>query len=56
MKTKIFLAALAIAASPTLAMAMGCSQGHTKSEDVVMSCAPGSVFDSETQRCVPTTG
>ena len=56
MKTKLFLATLALAASPTLAMAMGCSYGHTKTEDVVMSCAPGSVFDTETQLCVATTG
>ena len=56
MKTKLLLATLALAASPTLAMAMGCSYGHTKTEDVVMSCAAGSVFDTETQKCVPTTG
>ena len=56
MKTKLLLATLALAVSPSLALAMGCNYGHTKTEDVVMSCAPGSVFDSETERCVPTTG
>ena len=56
MKTKLFLATLVVAASPTLALAMGCSYGHSKTEDVVMSCAPGSVFDADTQKCVPTTG
>ncbi len=55
MKTKLFLATLVVAASPTLALAMGCSN-HAKTEDVVMSCAPGSVFDTETDKCVPTTG
>lgn len=56
MKTKVLLAALALAASPTLAMAMGCSGGYSKTEHVTMSCAAGSVFDTEAQKCVPTTG
>lgn len=56
MKTKLFLATLAVALSPTLAMAMGCGFGHTKTEDVAMTCAEGSVFDTDQQRCVPMTG
>jgi O-antigen/teichoic acid export membrane protein len=41
----------------TLALAGGgCGFGHVKTEEVVMSCAQGSIFDSEAQRCVPTTG
>ena len=56
MKTKMLLAALALAVSPSIAMAMGCSGDYTKTEQVTMSCAAGSVFDTETQRCVPTTG
>ncbi len=56
MKTKMLLAALALAVSPSIALAMGCASGHSKSEQVTMSCAAGSVYDSESQRCVPTTG
>ena len=56
MKTKMLLATLALAVSPSIAMAMGCGYGHSKTEEVTMSCAAGSVFDSESQRCVPTTG
>ena len=54
MKTKTLLAVLALAVSPTVALAMGCS-GHAKSEDTAMSCAEGTTFDAETQRCVPQT-
>ena len=56
MKTKMLLATLALAVSPSIALAMGCSGGHSKAEEVTMSCAAGSVFDAESQRCVPTTG
>ena len=56
MKTKMLLAALALAVSPSIALAMGCSHGHSKTEQVTMSCAPGSVYDSTSERCVPTTG
>ncbi|MGI9388802.1 MAG: carbohydrate-binding module family 14 protein [Boseongicola sp.] len=56
MKTKTLLATLALIVAPSIALATGCGLGHTKAEQVVMSCAEGSVFDSETQRCVPTTG
>lgn len=55
MKMKLLLATLALAASPTLALA-ACFDGHAKAEDTVMSCAAGSTYDTETQRCVPTTG
>ncbi|MXQ07022.1 adenylosuccinate lyase [Alphaproteobacteria bacterium GH1-50] len=54
MKTKTLLAALALTALPGLAAAQ-CFGDHAK-EQVTMSCAAGSVFDAETQRCVPTTG
>ena len=56
MKTKMLLAALALTVSPSIALAMGCGYGHAKTDDVAMSCAAGSVYNSETQRCVPTTG
>ena len=55
MKTKILLATLALTVTPSLALAMGCGFGHTKSETASISCAEGSVYSSETQRCVPTT-
>ncbi len=56
MKTKMLLATLALAMSPSLAFAMGCGYGHAKTETANMSCAAGSVFDAEANRCVPTTG
>ena len=54
MKTKTLLAALALSTLPGLAMAQ-CFGDHAK-EQVTMSCAAGSVYDADTQRCVPTTG
>ncbi len=54
MKTKMLLATLALVISPGVSLAQGCDSGHTK-EQVVMSCAEGSVFDAETQNCVPQT-
>ncbi len=56
MKTKLLLATLALTAAPSFAMAMGCSYGHAKTEDVAMSCAEGSVYSADEKRCVPTTG
>ena len=57
MKIKVLLAALALTAAPSFAMAMGgCGFGHAKAEDVAMSCAEGTVYDSEAQRCVVPTG
>ena len=56
MKTKLLLATLALAVAPTFAAAMGCSYGHTKTEEVAMSCAEGSTYSADEGRCVPTTG
>ena len=56
MKIKTLLAALALATAPGLAFAECSGFGHSKSEQVTMSCAAGSVYDAETERCVPTTG
>lgn len=53
MKTSSFLVALVVAVSPSLAFA-SCG-GHAKSDDVVMSCAEGTTYDVETERCVPQT-
>lgn len=55
MKTKMLLATLALAMSPTFAMAM-CGDGHAKNDTAAMSCAEGTTYDSETHRCVPMTG
>lgn len=49
---KTLLTALALTALPSLAIAMGCSYGHTTAS---MSCAEGTVLDAETGTCVPTT-
>lgn len=52
MKAKIVLTAFVLAASPGIALA-SCSWGKTEAA----SCAPGSAWDSETQRCeVQTVG
>ena len=55
MKYKTLLATLALTVAPSLALAMGCGYGHTKAEQVVMSCAEGTVYDTEAQKCVPLT-
>ena len=46
------LAAIALSALPSLASAMCSGDGHEK---VTMSCADGSKWDIDAQRCVPTT-
>ncbi len=51
MKIKTTLAAALLALSPSIALAMGCSEGGH--EQVTMSCADGTVFDSEKGVCVP---
>jgi len=51
MKTKILLTAFVLAATPGIALAQ-CTWGKTES---VASCAAGSVWDSESQRCVTAT-
>ena len=55
MKTKLALATMVLAVAPSLALAMGCSAGQHKAEDIVMSCAEGTIYDAEAQRCVPMT-
>ena len=52
MKTTFALATLALVALPSFALAGGCNYGNQKQ---AMSCAEGSVYDSETQTCVPST-
>ena len=56
MKSKTLLAALVLALSPGFAFAMCSGLGHTKTEDITMSCAAGTVYDAESRACVPTTG
>lgn len=53
MKQKLLLAVLALAAAPSFAMA-ACIGDHNK-EEIVMSCADGTVYDPETQTCVVST-
>ena len=52
MKLKFGLAALALAAMPSFAMAAGC--GYSKDRQA-MTCAEGSVYDSASNSCVPTS-
>ncbi len=52
MRIKTFLAALALIAAPSFALADACMWGHAS--DVTMSCAQGTVWDADTQTCVPT--
>lgn len=49
MKTA-FIAAI-LAAAPFAASAMGCNYGAKM--QTTMSCAPGTVLDTETNTCVP---
>lgn len=51
--TKTLLAALALAAVPSFALAMGCSKNHM--ETTAMSCADGTAWDTETRTCVPVS-
>lgn len=53
MKIKLLLATLAVAASPSLALA-ACFGDHAK-EEIVMSCPEGATLDTETNSCVSTT-
>ncbi len=48
---KTFLTALVLAALPAVSSA-ACDWQDT----AAMSCADGTVYDVETQRCVPATG
>lgn len=52
-KTRALLAAFVLAATPVIATAACYGDGH---DQATMSCAAGSVWDAESQRCVPTTG
>lgn len=47
---KTLLASLALALAPVAAIA---ACGHDRA---AMSCAEGSVYDADQQRCVPATG
>lgn len=50
--TKLILTSLVVALSPAVAFA-GCN--YHANEDVTMSCGEGSVYDADTQKCVPQT-
>lgn len=51
MKLTVGLAALALLALPSFAAA-GCAHGKQKH---AMSCAEGTIYDSATRSCVPTS-
>jgi len=51
--TKSLLAAIALAALPTLATAECFGTDH---DEASMSCAAGTVWDAASRSCVPTTG
>jgi hypothetical protein len=51
-KLTTFAAALALATLPTLTFAAGCGYGKQKQ---AMSCAAGTVYDSDTHTCVPVS-
>jgi hypothetical protein len=51
--TKTMIAAVALAVLPTLSFAMCAGKSH---EQVVMSCADGTVYDYESKACVAVTG
>ena len=53
MKHTLLLAVLTLAMAPSFAMAQ-CFGDHNK-EEIVMSCADGTVYDSETRTCVVST-
>ena len=53
MTIKTLAAAVALTVIPALGYAYECNYGK---EQAAMSCADGSVYDSEARKCVPTTG
>ena len=53
MPLKITLAAVVLAALPSLSMAEGCKWGHDSQE--AMSCAEGKSWDEATGTCVDMT-
>lgn len=51
MHARLLIAAIALVATPGLALAMGCSgKSH---DEVTMSCPEGLAFDTETRSCKP---
>ena len=49
MKLTTLLTVLVLTTAPSLAMAMGCSDGH---QEAAMSCADGSTWDADSKTCV----
>ena len=54
MTIKTLAAAVALTLIPAMGFAYECN--HGKQEQASMSCTEGSVFDTESGSCVPTTG
>ena len=49
MKLTTLLTVLVFTAAPYSALAMGCSDGH---KEASMSCADGTTWDADTEKCV----
>ncbi|MDW3182141.1 MULTISPECIES: adenylosuccinate lyase [unclassified Roseobacter] len=52
MTIKTLAAAVALTLAPALAFAAGCNYGK---EEITMSCAAGTVYDTDSKSCVATT-
>lgn len=52
MTIKTLAAAVALTLVPAFAFAAGCNYGK---EEITMSCAAGTIYDSTTNACVSTT-
>ncbi|MDP5215876.1 hypothetical protein Q5Y75_01460 [Ruegeria sp. 2205SS24-7] len=50
MKLRIIMTATVLSLAPGLALAMGCNYGH---DQQTQSCAPGTVWDADSQSCAP---
>ncbi len=49
MKIKTTLTVIALTLAPTLALAQGCL--HSKTQQSASQCAPGQIWNAETQSC-----
>lgn len=52
MRLKVTIAALVLAAAPSLSFAAGCSWGHERPASTASTCADGQTYDPTTGTCV----